>query len=140
MIVVDASLAVKWFRAEAFSQEAVKVYEENAGNILVPDLFAVEVATALVRNANMIKAARRISEDSLSELAAMIGNDSIRLTRLVTGQLRDAATLALDLGRPLKDCIYLALAIEMECDLITCDARFVEKARGVWRRVRVLGE
>lgn len=140
MIVVDASLAVKWFRAEAFSLEAVKVYEENAGNILVPDLFAVEVATALVRNANMIKVARRTTEDSLSELAGMIGNDSIRLTRLITNQLRDAATLALDLGHPLKDCIYLALAMEMECDLITCDARFAEKARSVWRRVKVLGD
>jgi predicted nucleic acid-binding protein len=45
----------------------------------------------------------------------------------------------MNLGHPLKDCIYLALAMEMSCDLITCDARFAEKAKGAWARVRVLG-
>ena len=56
------------------------------------------------------------------------------------GTLATAAGLAVDLGHPLKDCIYLALAIELECELVTADARFAEKAKGVWDKVRVLGE
>lgn len=138
MIVVDASLAVKWFRAESFSLEASHVYETNAGEILAPDLFAVEVASALVRNANTVKAARGVTEESLSEFAAMIGNESIRLIRLDAPQLRNATAVALELGHPLKDCIYLALAMELGCDLVTCDARFAAKAKGVWDRVRGL--
>jgi predicted nucleic acid-binding protein len=54
--------------------------------------------------------------------------------------LASAASTAIDIGHPLKDCIYLILAMELDCELMTCDARFAKKARDVWDRVRVLGE
>jgi predicted nucleic acid-binding protein len=47
--------------------------------------------------------------------------------------------LAIDIGHPLKDCVYLVLAMELDCELVTCDARFAKKAKSVWGRVRVLG-
>ncbi len=54
--------------------------------------------------------------------------------------MANAAKLALDLGHSLTDCIYLALAIELACPLITCDAKFAAKARGTYANIRALGE
>ena len=51
-----------------------------------------------------------------------------------------AANLAIDIGHPLKDCIYLALAMELGCPLVTCDTKFATKAHEVYAGVQVLGE
>ena len=55
MIVVDASLAVKWFLTEAGSDAASAVLAMRARSLAAPDLIIVEVAAALVRRANMDK-------------------------------------------------------------------------------------
>ncbi len=140
MIAIDASVAVKWYRAEDFSAEATELFEANAGDLVAPDVFAIEVASALVRNANAVKLARRTMERAVADFTAELERGSVRLTRLTTQSLAAAAKMALDLGHPLKDCIYLALAMELGCDLVTADARFAAKAKGVWAEVRVLGE
>ena len=140
MIVVDASLVVKLFREEPHSELAERIYAEHRGEIAAPDLLAIEVAAALVRNANMVKPSRPFVETALAEFDRVLRDATIALHRLGAQQLGVAAQHALDLGHPLKDCIYLALAVELGCDLVTCDARFAAKAKGVWDRVRVLGE
>ena len=139
MIAIDASLAVKWYRAEDYSLEATAIFEANAGDLAAPDLFAIEVVSALVRNANAVKAARGTMEQAVAAFIAELARGSIKLTRPTPKSLAAAAKLALDLGHPLKDCIYLALAMELGCDLVTCDARFAAKAKEVWAGVRVLG-
>ncbi len=139
MIVVDASLVVKLFRGEPDSDLAERIYAEHQGELAAPDLLAIEVAAALVRNANMVKSSRPFIEMALAEFGQVLRDATIALHRLDERQLAVAAKYALDLGHPLKDCIYLALAIELGCDLLTCDAKFAAKARGVWAGVRVLG-
>ena len=139
MIAIDASVAVKWYRLEDFSLEATALFENNAGELIAPDLFAVEVTSALVRNANAVKPLRGTMAGAISAFARELELGSIRLARLSPKGLADAANLALDLGHPLKDCIYLALAMELGCDLVTCDARFAAKAKDVWAGIRVLG-
>ena len=139
MIAIDASLAVKWYRAEDFSLEATALFEANAGDLVAPDLFAIEVVSALVRNANAVKSARGTMEQAIAAFGAELERGSIKLTRLTAQSLTVAAQHALDLGHPLKDCLYLALAMELGCDLVTSDARFAAKAKGVWAGVRVLG-
>jgi predicted nucleic acid-binding protein len=139
VIVVDASLAVKWFLPEPGSAEAALILERNLGSIVGPDLLGVEVSATLVRGANMVKANRADALKSLSTFKIML-DDGIVSLRRTTIDLQDrAARQAIDLGHPLKDCLYLALAMELGCDLVTCDARFAAKAKGVWAGVRVLG-
>jgi predicted nucleic acid-binding protein len=140
MIAIDASLAVKWYRAEEFSLEATAIFEANAGGLIAPDLFAVEVVGALVRNANAVKAARKTMESAISAFVRELEIGSIRLVRLSAKGLAEAAKLALDLGHPLKDCIYLALAMELDCEFWTADVQFAAKAKKVLSGVRVLGE
>jgi predicted nucleic acid-binding protein len=140
VIVVDASLAVKWYLAEAYSNEARAAFERHAGNIVAPDLILTEVIGAMVRRANMNKIERAASEASIAKFIALISEEFVAVLQMSPTQMGRAANIAIDIGHPLKDCIYLALAMELDCELVTCDARFAEKAKGVWARVRVLGE
>jgi predicted nucleic acid-binding protein len=64
----------------------------------------------------------------------------IALQRLTTDRVARAARIALELGHPLADCVYLALAIELDCDLATCDAKFHAKSAVRYPRTRMLAE
>lgn len=139
MIVVDASVAVKWFVEELGSGLARQLLDNEKGSLHIPDIFVVEVAATLVRIANQNKASNAMSRNSLFHLIDLIDSGALVLDRTPPSQTIDAANLAIDLGHPLKDCIYLALAMEMDCELVTCDAKFAAKAKGIWERVRVLG-
>ena len=139
MIVADASLALKWYLDEALSDEADHWFTEHEGQIRVPHVFLIEVTGALVRRANIDKTLRSKSEASIARFAALFDEQLIRVEHAEPQQMAKAANLALDLGHPLKDCIYLALAMELECDLVTCDTKFAAKAQGVWDWVRILG-
>jgi predicted nucleic acid-binding protein len=138
VIVIDASLAVKWYLDEAWADEAEALLFEYEGDIVVPDVFISEVIGALVRRANMDKAMRSDSAAATARFQTLFDTGSITAIRSLPPAVVRAATLAIDLGHPLKDCIYLTLAMELDCDLVTCDGRFAAKAKGVWDRVRVL--
>jgi predicted nucleic acid-binding protein len=140
MIIIDASLAVKWYLAEVLSEAAVDLLLEKSPHISVPDTFCVEVTSALVREANIDKAKSADARNSITRFKTLCEGGGIRIIRTTPDALNIAADLAINLGHPLKDCIYLALAMELDCELITADACFAAKARGVWGRVRVLGE
>ena len=138
MIVIDASVAVKWYADEVHSDAADGVLADNPGNIVVPAVFVGEVIGALVRRANIDKVLRSESEASIGRFITLLAEQWIRIEHTDPPAMARAATLAHDLGHPLKDCIYLALAIDLACDLVTCDERFAAKAKEVWSGVRVL--
>ena len=139
MIILDASVAVKWYFPESGSDAAIDLLGGSAEALIAPDLFAVEVNAALVRKGNMDKSQRDGIRLLIADFAEKLTRQQVRLTRLSGASIAKAANLALDLGHPLKDCIYLTLAMELDCELVTCDAKFAAKAKGVWDRVRVLG-
>lgn len=139
MIVIDASLALKWFVDEELSSEAAEVRVTHLRQIIVPDLFVVEVTGALVRRGNMAKQRRKDAEEAIGAFFALLDEGLIETARATPAAVNKAARLALDLGHPLKDCVYLALAQDLKCDLVTCDAKFAEKARSCWPKVVKLG-
>jgi predicted nucleic acid-binding protein len=139
VIILDASVAVKWYFPEAGSDAAIELLGNSEGGLMAPDLFAIEVNAALVRKGNMDKSQREGIRLLVEDFAEKLRKSHVTLMRLSPDTAAQAANLALDLGHPLKDSIYLALAMELECDLVTCDTRFAAKAKGVWERVRVLG-
>lgn len=139
MTVIDASVAVKWFVDEEGSPLARNLLEAQQGLLHIPDIFVVEVSAALVRNGNIAKADHDKIRAGLHRLIDLIDRQALILERTSPGQVIAASIIALDLGHPLRDCIYLALAMELGCDLVTADARFAAKAREVWGRISVLG-
>jgi predicted nucleic acid-binding protein len=140
VIVIDASVAVKLYREEEHSDLALSLFGDHAGDIIVPDIFAIEVASAIVREANILKDEATEIGQRLVSFAELLDSSTLQMSRLPPDDIPKVAQLAIDLGHPLKDCIYLALAMELGSDLITADVRFAVKAAGVWNRVRVLGE
>ncbi|OYU14757.1 MAG: hypothetical protein CFE37_09085 [Alphaproteobacteria bacterium PA4] len=140
MIVVDASLAAKWLLWEADSQAALQFLGRHRDEICGPDILFVEVASAIVRRGNMDK---RLGEDALRALDKWTQSwrdHAVRPYPVTPQRLFDAGKLALALGHQIYDCLYLALAIELDGELVTCDIKFAEKAIGVWPRVRLLAD
>lgn len=140
IVVVDASLAVKWMLWEADSRDALRFLVANEYELCGPDLLFTEVAAAIVKRANMDK---DIAPDALLALRKWTiawGEHAVKAHRVTQRRLYEAGKLAITLGHPLKDCIYLALAIEFGCPLATCDARFLPKARTIYPDVKLLGE
>ena len=81
MIVIDASLAVKLYLDEPGSEEAIVLMESSDGEISAPDLLVVEVASALVRRANIDKHVGDAMQRKLASFAELASGGAIRLTR-----------------------------------------------------------
>ncbi|HEX8401963.1 MAG TPA: type II toxin-antitoxin system VapC family toxin [Allosphingosinicella sp.] len=140
MIVVDASLAVKWILFEAESDLANSFKSAFLNELSAPDLLSIEVTSAIVRKGNMGQIG---SDDALAALGewtrALLGH-LVHLHPTTSRRLNESAKLALSMAHPFKDCIYLALAMELDCDLATCDEKFKDKAVHLYPRVRLLDE
>lgn len=78
--------------------------------------------------------------DGLALWDRMLAGVDVQLWRMTSLRVLRSSRLAMSLGHPVKDCVYLDLAMELDCPLITCDAKFVEKARQIYEPVRMLGE
>ena len=135
-IIVDASVALKWFMEELESDAARRVLE--SGELLVaPDLIVVEAcngAWKAVRKDLMTAA----QADFLSHrLAATIDE-----LYPAAGLAPLAMSIARRLDHPVYDCFYLALAEQREATMVTADRRLITRVRGTpWDgRVRALAD
>ena len=140
LVVVDASLAAKWMLWETDSREALRFLFHRAGELHAPDLLFTEVAAAIVKRANMTKAIRSDALEALRKWTIAWGQHAVAPRRVTQRRLFEAGKLAMTLGHPLKDCIYLALAMELSCELATCDEKFKTKAVTLYPAVKLLRE
>jgi predicted nucleic acid-binding protein len=124
LIVLDASVAVKWFlpeRVETLATEALALLDRRGKNeiqIIVPDLFWVEFVSVLwkaIRRGNFPKA----SADAA--LASLKGFDFPTVPSLKL--LDNAFQIATAYGRTVYDSLYVALAVQTNSQLITADER-----------------
>ena len=121
-IVIDANVAIKWVLKEPGREEAVSLldaYEAGTVDLIAPQLLMAEVASALskrCRRGDMAparaKQAFRLLEDRSPMLIDNPAHLSLALSMSLTHQIS------------LWDALYLALAVERRCDLVTADRRF----------------
>lgn len=144
MIVVDASLAVKWILWERDSRAAIDFLRYHRDDLHAPDLLFTEVAQAIVRRHNEGRAAGLDIQDdareALHKWTALWADTAVQSHRLNPHWLSEAGLMAMELGHPLQDRIYLALARELSCDLATCDAKFRAKAVDLYPDIRLLSD
>ena len=122
--VVDASVAVKWLVEEVLSDAAAALLDDDSTLVAPPLLFA-EVANALwaVRRRGDIAAADLA--EAVETLRAAPVSIPVSMSDLTSATTR----LASDLGHPVYDCFYLALAIHTQYPVVTADTRFHDKVR-----------
>jgi predicted nucleic acid-binding protein len=122
-LVLDASVVVKWFLPEAGSQEAAQLLRQGA-DLLAPDLLLAEVASAIwkryMRDELTLAEARAMAKD--------IGAVAVE-TVPARGLLVDALPLSAALRHSVYDCLYLALAMRLELQMVTADRALLAKAR-----------
>ena len=130
--VVDASVGIKLFVEEPFSEQAQalfsKLTEDPPAELYVPDLFYIECTNILLK---YMRRFGRSLEDSQADLADL---NTLALKTVSTAELmEEALRLASQKNLTAYDACYAVLARQLDMPLITADkpmAQAVEWA--VW--------
>lgn len=127
VVVVDASVALKWVVTEDGSDAANEILDRALTaecTLAAPEHLLGEVGNGL---------RKRVAQQVLSPGDALAAFDSIGQLglELIAGPDRWQRTLrsALDWGLTTYDALYLLLAQDLATDLITADGRLLESAR-----------
>ncbi len=122
--VVDASVAAKWFVPEDLSDEASRLLRDDH-ELCCPDLLHPELG-------NIVWKKTRGGEITSSEARSILrALERVPLAVFPSRALLEAALdLALATRRSVYDSLYLALALALECRLVTADRRFANALAG----------
>ncbi|NIR46303.1 MAG: PIN domain-containing protein [Gemmatimonadetes bacterium] len=122
--VVDSSVAVKWYVPEPGSGLASRLFDE-AADLHAPDLLASEFGNTLWKKAQR------------GELSGSEASSIVRALPLVPLELHSSLALlegaleiAVRTARTVYDCLYIALAVALDCRLITADRRLSNALKG----------
>ena len=120
-LVVDASVACKWFVEEEGSVAAEKLLAGDE-NLLAPDLIVPEVCSAMWRK---LRAGEMTAPQATAAMDGLPGllDDLVPPHRCATRALAIASAL----DHPVYDCFYLALAKREDARVVTADARLLRR-------------
>jgi predicted nucleic acid-binding protein len=116
-LVLDASIAVKWFADEVHSDAARRLLTGQY-ELVAPELIYAEVANAFVKRWRRNEVSRELAEDAVVHF----GRAPLR-TAPTVGLLTAAWKIATEYDRSLYDALYVALAVTQSCPLVTADRR-----------------
>ena len=137
--VLDASVAAKWMlpaKAELLRPQAYRLldaYGVGDINLIVPDIFWAECGNIVWKAVRQ----QRFGRDEAEIAILSMLNRSIPTVPSAT-LLPKALSIAIDFGRSVYDCLYVALAVRSQTQLITADERLAN-ALAVHLPVKWLG-
>ncbi len=121
-LVVDASVACKWVLAEADSAKA-RLLLRSDEQLIAPVVILAETA-------NVLRRRTRLGE--INEMKARRAFSGIRIAINHLEPLETLIDTAFDLSilmnHPVYDCLYLALAQQQGCKMITADKQLAARA------------
>lgn len=124
IVIVDASVAAKWFFEEKYSDESLLLLG-NPYELHAPEFFFLEIDSILCK---------RTRRRELSELEAFEIHDEIRSIPFQSYHTLDLQErtfeMALETGQSIYDCVYLALAESLEGCMVTADRKFFLALQG----------
>jgi predicted nucleic acid-binding protein len=124
LYVVDANVVAKWFVPERLSEEALRLLDERH-ELASPDLLWPELGNVLWKKT---RAGQLTGQETARILRAL---DQFPLTVFPSCLvLEGALEIALGTERSVYDSVYVALAIALECPLVTADERLVNAFAG----------
>lgn len=132
ILVVDASVATKWFFAELGAQSA-RALAEGKYILIAPDLIIAEVCNTAWKKVSRAEA----SPDQAREMTIALPKIFRELVSCAALVPR-ALDLAMELHHPAYDCFYVALAEFANAELATADTNLARKVvRAGFSRDRV---
>ncbi len=127
-LVLDSNVAVKWVLNESDSPKALRLrddFVQQIHELLAPDVFPVEVAHALSR------------AERKGILVPPQGATGLAKILQVLPYLHESLTLiprAFEISSKARvgvyDCLYVALAEQENCELVTADKKLVKNLKG----------
>ena len=123
-LVVDASVAIKWFVGAIDEQHIAQAdavaaaIERGETELLAPGHWTAEVIAVLARR-----------DPRLVDRALLALDDMTPTLILGVAVLKRAADMAIALGHHLFDTLYHAVALEVGATLVTADEVYFNKAR-----------
>lgn len=123
-LIVDASVAVKWFALE-IDKDRAKAILQSDRTLLAPRLILGEVASALARKVAQGLVSKSDATEYLSSVPLLISN-----LLDIDDLIRPAFDNACNHRHPVYDFIYLQAARNRNTQMVTADSRFVAKLAG----------
>ena len=138
-LVVDTSVAVKWFFDEPLSESALAVLEagrSGAASLFAPDLIYPEFGNAVRRRA------LREGLDPVDGAAIVGAFFHLPFAAVAPSRplLPAAYRLALEYGCTVYDAVFLAAANQLAADFVTADERLYRAVDGRIAGLRRLGD
>ncbi|GJL56680.1 MAG: DNA-binding protein [Nitrospirales bacterium] len=116
--VVDASVAMKWFIPEIYSESAIRLHRTNY-HLHAPGFIILELGNVLGKKIRRNELSQDEGEIILKEMT------NLSIQRHANDRLfHSTYALALDTQRSLYDCLYLALAETIDGKMVTADGKF----------------
>ena len=116
-LIVDASIAVKWFFTESHTAEARRLLAHRIV-LHAPSLILTEAANVIWK-----KARRKEIPDAQPYLAELVALPDVVILRPSSELILPATAIALALDHPVYDCLYLACAEAEGVPLVTADRK-----------------
>ena len=118
-LVIDASVALKWLVEESGSEAALAL---QGRDLAAPALLRIEAANVLRTMVARGVAAR----GQVLDLLRLLQSAPVMIVDSDDALEGRALELAIELGHPVYDCVYLALAERLGRILVTADGRFLK--------------
>ncbi len=127
MYVVDASVAIKWFSEEEFTDNAIEIRDnffKGTCELAAPDLILYEVSNALRFNPNF-------NEEDVIEAVNSLFDMGISIIVPTPRVVRSSITMAFKHKITIYDAFYSALASEIGFTFVTADSKVYKKIKGL---------
>lgn len=119
-LVLDASIAIKWYFPEVLSEAALALISDKI-QWVVPDLFYAETGNVLWKKVEQGETAIPVALDAMKSLLSL--DMDVRAT---TSLLVPALEIALQFRCTVYDALYLSAAIAVDCPFVTADRKFYD--------------
>ncbi len=124
ILVIDASVAVKWFVEEEGRADALAVFRCNA-DIVVPDLFFAEFVNVLWKKSRKGEVGIEQAAQAISCVGRFVGR-----VMKSADLIERAFQWAQKLDHPVYDCLYLTCADACGSKFVSAGEHFVRKLHG----------
>jgi len=127
LLVIDASVVIKWFVSEPYSDAAVRLLDFEK-HFLAPDHLFAETANVVWKHVRRRHLSNEFGYDVIRGIVRAAANiDVISCRDLVA----EAYKIAVGYDRSVYDAMYVALAMQRNTRLITADDRLCNALAGV---------